>query len=80
MPASIGPKNHLGVSSPFPPGNLSFLHAINAIGNKFALPEAGTIGPSSGPNTAAGVFSGELDFHLGAVPKAETHENARQRR
>ncbi len=53
-----------GVSPVFPPGNISFLHAINGIGNKFAL--ADQTGPSGMNSIAAGLYSGELCFFVGA--------------
>lgn len=57
-----------GVSPAFPAGNLSFLHAINAIGNKFATPETGNTGPMSAPNVATGLYTGEADFYFGELP------------
>ncbi|MDT0344450.1 glycoside hydrolase family 2 TIM barrel-domain containing protein [Streptomyces litchfieldiae] len=45
---------------PFPTGDLSFLDAIPAIGTKFDPPAA--LGPSGGPNTAAGDYSRTLFF------------------
>lgn len=61
-----------GVSPSFPSGNLSVLHAINAIGNKFALPDASVTGPSSANVTATGVYTGEVDFFVGDLPETET--------
>jgi hypothetical protein len=61
-----------GVSPPFPPGNLSLLHAINAIGHKFALPDANTTGPSSAKSVATGLFTGEVDFFFGPLPARRT--------
>jgi hypothetical protein len=55
------------VSPAFPAGNLSLLHAINAIGNKFALPAAATTGPSSANTIATGLYTGEVDFYFGPL-------------
>jgi hypothetical protein len=63
----VGPTRRPGVSPVFPPGNLSLLHAINAIGNKFAVPDAGTTGPQSAPALATGLYSGEVDFCFGTL-------------
>lgn len=57
-----------GVSPAFPAGNLSLLHAINAIGNKFALPDANTTGPASAKPAASGLYTGEVDFYFGPLP------------
>jgi hypothetical protein len=59
-----------GVNPAFPPGNLSLLHAINAIGNKFALPGITTTGPASSSTVPAGLYMGEADFYFG--PMANT--------
>ncbi len=59
-----------GVSPTFPPGNLSFLHAINTIGHKFATPDPGLTGPTSAPTHAAGPYTGEVDFFFGDLPPA----------
>jgi len=56
------------VSPEFPAGNLSLLHAINAIGNKFALPKADTTGPQSAPALATGLYTGEVDLLFGDLP------------
>jgi len=47
----------------FPPGDLSFLETIPAIGSKFITPEK--TGPSSQPAKAAGLHSGSLVFRIG---------------
>lgn len=57
-----------GVSLEFPAGNLSFLHAINAIGNKFATPDPGLTGPASAPPLATGLYTGAVDFYIDALP------------
>ncbi len=57
-----------GVSPEFPAGNLSFLHAINAIGNKFATPDPSLTGPASAPNLATGLYTGAVDFYIDALP------------
>jgi hypothetical protein len=59
-------ENAGSASAPFPPGDLSFLHAIPAIGMKFA--EAGSLGPQSRREPAAGEFSGTLFFWFGDAP------------
>ena len=61
-----------GVSPAFPAGNLSFLHAINAIGNKFALPDTATTGPASANTLATGLYTGEMDFYFGPLPATGT--------
>ena len=55
----------------FPAGNLSLLHAINAIGNKFQAPSATTTGPSSADTTATGLYEGDADFYFGALPNPD---------
>jgi hypothetical protein len=55
------------VSPEFPTGNLSLLHAINAIGHKFAPPRADTTGPQSAAAVATGLYTGELDFYFGVL-------------
>lgn len=47
----------------FPAGDLSFLHAIPAIGSKFAAPESS--GPLSQPSKASGEYTGSLIFQFG---------------
>ncbi len=59
-----------GVSPVFPPGNLSFLHAINAMGHKFATPDPSLTGPSSAPTFATGLYTGEVDFFFGDLPRS----------
>lgn len=56
------------VSPEFPAGNLSLLHAINAIGNKFALPKADTTGPQSSAALATGLYTGEVELFFGDLP------------
>ena len=50
-------------SAAFPPGDVSFLHGIPAIGMKFA--SAGSLGPESQRRPAVGGFSGTLFFYFG---------------
>jgi Glycosyl hydrolases family 2, TIM barrel domain/Glycosyl hydrolases family 2, sugar binding domain/Glycosyl hydrolases family 2 len=64
-------ENAGSASAPFPPGGLSFLHAIPAIGMKFAA--AGSLGPQSRREPAVGEFSGTVFFYFGDPPAgAET--------
>ncbi len=56
-------ENAGSASAPFPPGDLSILHAIPAIGMKFAA--AASLGPQSRRDPAAGEFSGTLSFFFG---------------
>jgi hypothetical protein len=56
------------VSPEFPAGNLSLLHAINAIGNKFAPPTTDTTGPQSAAALATGLYTGEVDLFFGDLP------------
>ncbi len=51
-----------------PPGDLSLLHGINAIGHKFG--DAASLGPQGLPNHAAGRHAGSVDFHFGSPPAA----------
>jgi hypothetical protein len=53
----------LNTSPPFPPGALSFLHAIPAIGSKFVGPER--TGPASQPTQLSGHSTGTLTFRFG---------------
>ncbi|MDP5280231.1 glycoside hydrolase family 2 TIM barrel-domain containing protein [Sphingomonas sp. DG1-23] len=53
---------HINTSAEFPAGDLSFLHAIPAIGSKFVVPA--DTGPASQPARAAGIYSGSLVFSL----------------
>ncbi len=76
--ASASPEIYLRVGTPrinhqmttveFPAGDLSFLHAIPAIGSKFVTPEK--TGPASQPAKASGTYSGSLVFGFGEM-KAE---------
>jgi hypothetical protein len=56
------------VTPAFPAGNLSLLHAINAVGTKFESPGATTTGPSSADTIATGLYEGEADFFFGELP------------
>ena len=53
----------MNTSPDFPAGDLSFLHAIPAIGSKFATPE--NSGPLSQPGKASGAQTGSLVFRFG---------------
>ncbi len=61
-------ENAGNASAPFPPGDLSFLHAIPAIGMKFAA--AATLGPQSRRDPANGEFSGTLFFYFADPPSS----------
>jgi hypothetical protein len=50
----------------FPPGAISLLQGISAIGDKFAT--AYTVGPSAATNVAAGLYTGEASFYFGPLP------------
>jgi hypothetical protein len=52
--------------APFPPGGISFLNGISALGNKFDLPAA--TGPAGQTNVATGLYSGEVNFFFGTPP------------
>ncbi len=56
------------VSPAFPSGDISLLHAINAIGNKFQTPGATTTGPGSADTNATGLYEGTVDFFFGELP------------
>jgi hypothetical protein len=55
-------------TAPFPRGDISFLHGIPAIGNKFQ--PASALGPSGSRNRASGEFSATLYFFFGWPPPA----------
>lgn len=65
---SVTSTNFPGVCPAFPPGNLSLLHAINAIGNKFARPDTAATGPDSADTIANGLYTGEVEFYVGELP------------
>lgn len=52
-------------AAPFPARDLSILHGIAPIGDKFT--PAAALGPQSMPNTIDGVFSATVYFHFGAA-------------
>ena len=52
-----------GLNVPPPPGDLSLLHGINAIGHKFG--DATSLGPQGVPNLATGRYTGSVDFFFG---------------
>jgi hypothetical protein len=52
--------DHPNTSAPFPPGDLSFLHVVPAMGSKFVTPE--NTGPASQPAMAEGSYGGTLFF------------------
>ncbi|MBC9033921.1 beta-galactosidase [Sphingomonas sp. JC676] len=51
---------HANTSAEFPAGDLSFMHAIPAIGSKFVTPV--DTGPASQPANAAGTYRGSIVF------------------
>ena len=54
------------VNPTFPPGNISLLQGISAIGDKFD--KAYTIGPSAATNIATGLYASEANFFFGPLP------------
>ncbi len=54
--------SHQNTTVEFPSGDISFLHAIPAIGSKFITPEK--TGPASEPAKATGQYSGTIVFRL----------------
>jgi Glycosyl hydrolases family 2, TIM barrel domain/Glycosyl hydrolases family 2, sugar binding domain/Glycosyl hydrolases family 2 len=59
--------NLLGqVAVPFPTASVSFLHAIPAIGNKFASPQS--TGPMGQPAIAKGEYKGHISLYFGKLP------------
>ena len=52
---------------PFPAAGFSFLHAIPAMGSKFA--GAARSGPQGQPAVASGSYHGTLSFYFGGLPK-----------
>ncbi len=54
------------VNPVFPPGGISLLHGISAIGTKFST--ASATGPSGLPNLATGLYTGEASFYFGPLP------------
>ncbi|HEY3383101.1 MAG TPA: glycoside hydrolase family 2 TIM barrel-domain containing protein [Vicinamibacterales bacterium] len=55
--------DHQNTTVEFPAGDVSFLHAIPAIGSKFVAPDKS--GPSGRPATASGSYRGTLVFSFG---------------
>ncbi|HEY4245992.1 MAG TPA: glycoside hydrolase family 2 TIM barrel-domain containing protein [Lacunisphaera sp.] len=55
--------SHQNTTVDFPSGDISFLHAIPAMGSKFILPDK--TGPSSQPAKAQGKYVGSLTFSFG---------------
>ena len=53
---------------PFPSGEISLLHGISAIGDKFELPNA--TGPAGQTNVATGLYIGEANFYFGPLPSS----------
>jgi hypothetical protein len=51
---------------PFPPGEVSLLHGISAIGDKEHLPADSS--PSGQTNVANGLYTGEVSFFFGSLP------------
>lgn len=58
------------VNPTFPPGTISLLHGISAMGDKFDV--ASTIGPSAATNIATGLYTGEANFFFGPLPTANS--------
>lgn len=56
--------DHANTTAIFPPGDVSFLHAIPAIGSKFVTPA--NSGPASQPASAGGAYGGTLYFRWSA--------------
>lgn len=54
--------SHVNTTVEFPEGDLSFMHAIPPIGEKFVAPEA--LGPSAAWSSAGGEYSGSLSFRF----------------
>lgn len=54
--------SHANTTVEFPEGDLSFMHAIPPIGEKFVAPEA--LGPSAAWPSAGGEYSGSLSFRF----------------
>jgi hypothetical protein len=52
--------------APFPPGGISILHGIPAMGDKFDLPAS--TGPAGQTNVATGLYAGEVNFFFGPLP------------
>jgi hypothetical protein len=50
----------------FPPGAISLLHGISAIGDKWS--RGSSMAPSGATNIAAGLYTGETEFYFGALP------------
>jgi hypothetical protein len=61
------PANPMLASATFPGHDISLLHGIPAIGDKFT--PAATLGPQSTPHTVDGTFSATVYFHFGASPQ-----------
>ena len=56
----------LNVNPPYPSGAISLLHGIAPQGEKFHA-AGSSYGPSSLPNTATGLYTGEADFYFGPL-------------
>jgi hypothetical protein len=64
------PTDKSQVNPTFAPGQISLLHGISAIGDKFDV--ASTIGPSAATNIAAGLYTNEINFFFGTLPAANS--------
>jgi hypothetical protein len=64
----VASQSRPGVSPAFPAGNISLLHAINAIGTKFMVPDVDTTGPESAAPLATGIYTGDVDIFFGELP------------
>jgi hypothetical protein len=51
------------IDTSYPSGQISLLHGVGAVGEKFHA--TSSYGPSSAPNIATGLYSGEGDFFFG---------------
>jgi hypothetical protein len=58
------------VNPTFPPGTISLLQGISAMGDKFDV--SSSIGPSAAVNIATGLYTGEANFFFGALPAADS--------
>jgi hypothetical protein len=70
------PTDDANANPPYPSGAISLLHGIAPQGDKFHA-AGSSYGPSSMPNTATGLYTGEADFFFGSlaviIPGAATN-------
>jgi Glycosyl hydrolases family 2, TIM barrel domain/Glycosyl hydrolases family 2, sugar binding domain/Glycosyl hydrolases family 2 len=62
------------VNPTFPPGNISLLQGISAIGDKFET--AISTGPAGQTNVAAGLYTAEASFFFGALPASSADRDS----